>query len=115
MSVSSLDRLFKRLQDHLYLLSLDERSSWHPPKTEEKLKIGRIVNDLRGKITDILNSAMKLNRLTHESFENYPPNSTDNLRENLTRSQDSIVMDKDTIIKYICILRALFFRFENLK
>ncbi|NGX48662.1 MAG: hypothetical protein K940chlam5_00252 [Candidatus Anoxychlamydiales bacterium] len=107
MSVARCERLLERIETDLYLLSLNDINCMHPPTKEQKLQAGRRIISSKEKIQKLIITMKKLNRLANNDALDHHPMCHENLRAKLTCSQDSILVDKKTIIKFQCILNFL--------
>ena len=113
MSIARCEKLFEWIENDLYLLSLNDINCIHPPTKEQKLQAGRRIICLREKIQRIIVTMKKLNRLANNDALYHHPMRNENLRAKLTRSQDSILVDEETIIKFQCILNVLSFQISK--
>ena len=107
MSVARLEKLFEWIENDLYLLSLNDINCVHPPTKEQKLQAGRRIISSKEKIQKLIITMKKLNRLANNDALYHHPMRNENLRAKLTRSQDSISVAEETIIKFQCILNSL--------
>ncbi|NGX29331.1 MAG: hypothetical protein KR126chlam4_00882 [Candidatus Anoxychlamydiales bacterium] len=115
MSVARCERLFILMREDIEILRHSNRnvlrrsSGLENQPTQEQINVSTLrMISLRERIQEIITTMKKLNRLANNDVGYHHPKCDKHLRSRLTRSQDSMIVDEETILALQKKLNELF-------